>query len=124
MTEELEAGARFLGEFQKFYPVRAAFWLYDSENSMWWLHVASERFTDANDAAIRKLIKVARALNDPWFESLPVKLLRADDPLAQAAVAALQRYPMKGPGRFPARLFGHNVEGVYLYPLQNMTPAQ
>lgn len=122
VKEQTEAGAKFLGEFQKYYPVRAAFWLYDSEDGGWRLYVASDKITDRNfDVACGKAVRAARAINDPWFDVFLVKVIGADHRLAKAAVEALRRYPMRGPGRFPCSKFAPNVEGVFLYPQVTVT---
>ena|SRR5438270_7580526 len=123
VTEQIEAGAKFLAEFQKHYPVQAAFWLYDSEDGGWRLYVASDRITDENfHIAYGEAARSGRAIDDPWFDVFRVKLVGADDPLAKAAADAQRSYPTRGPGRFPGRLFGHGTEGVYLYPQPAATP--
>ena len=42
VIEQIDAGARFLAEFEKKIPVMAAFWLKASEEGSWYLYVASE----------------------------------------------------------------------------------
>jgi hypothetical protein len=91
VTEQTEAGARFLGEFQKYYPVQAAFWLYHGEDGGWRLYVASDRITDENfDDAYKKAVQAARAINDPWFDVLRVKLIVAIHPRSIALRAKVE----------------------------------
>jgi hypothetical protein len=35
VIDQVDAGARFLGEFQKYAPVQTAFWLKDSDYGNW-----------------------------------------------------------------------------------------
>jgi hypothetical protein len=123
VTEQVEAGAKFLDEFQKSYPVQAAFWLYGGEDGRWRLYIASEKITDDNfDTAYGKAARVARKIDDPWLDPFVVKLIRTDDRLAKAAVEVQRRYPRSGPAHFPGRLFGPGVEPVCLYPQPAATP--
>lgn len=39
VIDQFEAGARFLGEFQKYVPVKAAFWLKESAEGNWILYI-------------------------------------------------------------------------------------
>ncbi len=48
VIEQIEAGKKFIEEFDKHNPVRAAFWLKVNEDSGWYLHVASDQITDKN----------------------------------------------------------------------------
>ena len=73
VTEQINAGARFLGAFQKYLPVQAAFWLKDSEEDAWSLYVASDQITDDNfDVAYGEVVQIAGALQDPWFDPFQV----------------------------------------------------
>lgn len=118
VREQIDAGARFLAEFDKYYPVRAAFWLKESEEGHWYLYVASDRITDENfDVAYEEVLRVAGHLKDPWFDPFQVKVIGAEHPLAQAALERLRHYP----GRMSSRLNGEgfggvSVEEIYLYP--------
>jgi len=76
VTERIEAGARFLREFDKYAPVSAAFWLKESERRFWHLYIASDEITDENfDLAYGEVVRIARELRDPWFDSLRVKVI-------------------------------------------------
>ena len=118
VTEQIDAGARFLAEFQKYLPVQSAFWLKDSDEGTWNLYVASDQITDDNfDVAYGEVVRIAGQLKDPWFDPFQVKLIGANDPLAQAARELRQRYPGRTSTRFHGKLFGGvSVEEVYLYP--------
>lgn len=118
VAEQIDAGARFLAEFQKYLPVQAAFWLKDSEEGAWNLYVASDQITDDNfDVAYGEVVRLAGVIQDPWFDLFQVKLIGADDPLAKAAADVHSRYPGRTPMRVQGRTFGGvAAEEVYLYP--------
>jgi hypothetical protein len=113
-----EAGARFLSEFHKYAPLQTAFWLKDSEESEPWLYVVSHQITDDNfDVAYGEVGRIALAIQDPWFDSFRVKLIRVDDTLAKAAADLRRRYPTRTPVHLHAqRLDGVIADEVYLYP--------
>jgi hypothetical protein len=48
VTEQIDAGARFVREFAKQRPVQAAFWLKGTEDNQWFLYVAGDQINDSN----------------------------------------------------------------------------
>jgi hypothetical protein len=118
VIEQIDAGRKFLDVFEKYAPVRVAFWLKPSEDAGWYLHVASERIDFENlPRAYTEVLRMAQEVVDPNFDPFRVKLIGADDPLARAALDVYRRYPARIPTRFQGRVFGGmNVEGVYIYP--------
>lgn len=119
VTEQIEAGAKFLAEFGKYVPVQAAFWLKDSEGGEWYLYVASERITDDNfDRAYGEVARITDELQDPNFDPFQVKVIGAEDRLARAAREYQRRFPGKTPPRLRDDIFGGiHVEQAYFYPL-------
>ena len=66
VTEQIEAAAAFLREFDKYAPVRVAFWLKESDRQYWHLYVASDEITDDNfDLAYGEVIRIAGELRSP-----------------------------------------------------------
>lgn len=118
VSEQKDAGRRFLAEFHKYYPVRVAFWLRESEATAWDLYVASDQITDDNfDVAYGEVGTAADAIRDPSFDLFRVKLIGVDDPLAKAAIELHRNYPGPIATHFGGRAFGGvSVDGVYLYP--------
>ena len=126
VTEQIEAGARFLREFDKYAPVSSAFWLKQNERRFWHLYVASDKITDDNfDLAYREVVRIRRELRDPWLGSLPrVKVINTNTPLAQAALARQRPYPGQTLPRVYDTLFGDvMVDEVYIYPSPLPTPG-
>jgi hypothetical protein len=123
--EEIEAGTRFLAEFQKQYPVQSAFWLREPEDGRWSLYVASERITDDNFyEAYGEVVRIAHANRDPWFNTMWVKVIGADDTLAKAVAELQRRYPIRVPTHLPGRLLdGMDTEEIYLYPTPLAAPV-
>ena len=82
----IDAGASFLGEFEKTIPLSAAFWLQSDEGDFLYLHVVSEKLNDENSGAIyRQVNRVARQLRDSRFDPFRVKLIKPSEPAAIAA---------------------------------------
>lgn len=121
---EIQSGARFVHEFQKFMPLQAAFWVKEVDVRDWYLYLASEQITDENFHTVYGEVgRIADRLKDPWFPDMNVKVIGADDPVAQAAMALQQRLTGLIPARRITGSFGGlEVDQVYIYPLS--VPAQ
>jgi hypothetical protein len=48
MCDQIDAGARFFGEFRNYLPIQSAFWLKEREDGEWSLYVAYDQITDDN----------------------------------------------------------------------------
>jgi len=118
VIEQIDAGARFLAEFEKKIPVMAAFWLKASEEGSWYLYLASDEFNHNNlDVGYREVLRLAGELRDPNFDPFQVKLIKPGHPLAKAALDVLQRFPGRMATRLHRRNFGGvSVDEVYIYP--------
>lgn len=125
LIDQIDAGARLLGEFQKYMPVQAAFWLKESDEGEWSLYVESDRITADNfDVACGEVVRIAGVLRDPFFDPFQVKLIGTDDPLAKGAWDIQRRYPGRVATRFHGKVFGDlPVEEVYIYPSPIPVPA-
>lgn len=125
VSEQIDAGARFLRAFGTYVPVQAAFWIKESEEGEWSLYVASDQITDDNfDVAYGEVVRLAGQLQDPWFDPFQVKLIGIHDSLAQAALDIRRRYPGRTPTHIHGKtLGGLGVEEVYVYPLPIPVPA-
>lgn len=125
VIDRIDAGARFLGEFQKYIPVSAAFWLKESDGGEWSLYVASDRITDDNfDVVYGEVLRIAGHLHDPHFDPFQVKVIGGNDPLAAAALDLNRRYPRPLATSFHGKVFGGlPVEEAYIYPSPIPVPA-
>jgi hypothetical protein len=118
VTEQIEAGQRFIEEFESRYPVQAAFWLKATEDSFWYLYVVSDRITDENfDVAYGEVLRLSQRMKYPNFDPFRVNVIGVENPLAKAALEIYRRYPEGVPARAGVGMFGlRGAEGVYLYP--------
>lgn len=118
VIDQFDSGAKFLREFQKYVPVKAAFWLKESTEDEWILYVASDQITDDNfDVAYGEVLRIAGQMHDPLFNPFHVQLIGGNDPLAKAALEINRRYPGPVATRFHGKVFGGlPVEEVYIYP--------
>ncbi len=118
VTEQIEAGRKFIDEFEQYVPIQAAFWLKATEDSSWYLYVASDQITDENfDVVYGDVAKAVRKIQDSNLDLFRVKVLGIDDSRAKAALDVYRRFPGRVPTRIRAQDFAPmGAEGVYLYP--------
>jgi hypothetical protein len=118
VSEEIKAGAEFIRQMDASTPVKAAFWVKESEAGPWYLYLASDQIGDQTlDAAYGEVLRLAGQMASPYLDPFQVKLISTSDPLAQAALDIHRRYPGIMATRFGSKNFGGmGVEGVYLYP--------
>lgn len=125
VSEETDAGAELVRRLDKSTPVKAAFWVKDSEDAYWYLYIASDQIDDKNiDVAYGEVLRLAGQMANPYLDPFQVKLIPASDPLAQAALNIHRRYPGNTATRFGGKNFGGlGVEGVYIYPASVTAPT-
>jgi hypothetical protein len=118
VTQQIDAGSRFIHEFAKQIPIQAAFWLRTSEDNEWFLYVVSDQINDSSvRLAYGEVSRITSKLADPWLDSVHVKVIGTNKPVAKAILDIQGKYP----GRLPARyrdlqLGGIFVEEAYVYP--------
>lgn len=117
VTEEIDAGAELAREFDKYEPVKVAFWLKASDDDHRFLYIASEGIDDTNiDNAYGKVLRLVQKMRSMWLDPFRVKLIGAEDPLAKAAVEIHQRFSSRTATRFGGKMFGGiSVDDVYIY---------
>ena len=117
VAEQIEAGRKFLAEFEKYAPVLTAFWLKEYDGWYWYLYIASDQIdSDNRSQAYREVVRIARTLHDPHLDSLRTKVVLADDPKVQAALDLQRQYPGR-PIHLGGQVFGgESIEGAYIYP--------
>jgi hypothetical protein len=117
VKEQIEAGGKFLSEFDNYAPVGVAFWLKENERRRWYLYVVSDEITDENfDRAYGEVIRLANQLQDPDFDPFRVKVRGVDDPLAKAALEVRRHYGKAMIHLRDTYLDGVGVEEMYIYP--------
>ena len=125
VTEQSDAGDALIQEFNKYAPVRAAFWLKESEDGQWYLHLVSDRINDSNfDLAYGEVLRIVGKKPNLWLDPFQVKVTGVDDPLAGAVMGIQQAYAGRLATRFRNRqLGGLSVEEIYIYSSPVATPA-
>jgi hypothetical protein len=125
VIDRIDAATRFLGEFQKYMPVQAAFWVKETDTGEWYLYLASEKITDENfDVVYEEVLRIAAEMGEPLFDPFLVKVIGADHRLAKAALEIRRRYPSPAATHFHGDVFGGiPVEQIYLYPAPIPVPA-
>jgi hypothetical protein len=119
VTEQIDAGANLARAFDQRIPLRAAFWLKESEDGQWYLYLASDQINDSNfDVAYGEVLRILGPVAHLWLDPFQVKVTGVDDPVTKEVLAIQQRYPGKLATRLRNRMLGGlGVEEVYLYPI-------
>lgn len=125
VSEEIDAGAELAREFDKYQPVKAAFWLKASDGGQRYLYLASDRIDDTNfDVAYGEVLRLADQIRSPYLDPFRVKVIGGDDPLARAATDIHNRFPGPMATRLRGRDFGGVlVDEVYVYPSPSSSPV-
>jgi len=118
VVEETDAGAELVRRFDRYNPVKAAFWVKGSDEGRWYLYIASDQFDERNlDVAYGEILRLADQMASPYLDPFEVKLIAGSDPLAKAVSDIHERYPGTSAIRFGGKnLGGMSVEGAYIYP--------
>ncbi|PQO43407.1 hypothetical protein [Blastopirellula marina] len=124
VTDEIVAGSEFLHRFNQYMPVKAAFWLQAADSDQPYLYVASDELSDQNfDIAYGEVLRITKEIRSTsYLDPFCVRLIYADNPLAQAAVQIEQDYPAPLNTRFRGSEFGGvSVDDVYIYSPKSFT---
>ena len=126
LVEELDAGVKFLSEFDKYAPVKIAFWSQKDTDAPWYLYVASEKIADVNRPdAYGEVSRIVRMLQDPHLDQFRVKLIGADDPMAREVFDRQSRFPAyRLPTHYKGFELAHlGIKEAYIYPLRIAVPV-
>jgi len=118
VNEQIDAGADLVERFDKFLPVKVAFWVKPADEESWSLYIAADRVKQEGVAAgNREIVRICQDINSPYLDMFQVKLISTDHPLARAVLDVHRRYPGKLPIRYGGRMLGGiSIDGAYLYP--------
>jgi hypothetical protein len=122
LVEERKAGGQQLLSrlAEEGIEVTAACWLRETEDSQWYLHIATSLVSkdrSVHDAYLR-IIPLIQQISPPhWLDPMDVKLIPPDSPIAEAVRELHRRYPGRGPIHLGETIFARrSVEGAYVYP--------
>lgn len=115
VDRRIQAGSRFLREFEKSIPVILAFWLKAHEDAGWVFYIATNAIEEGSlDAAYREIVRITDDLNDAEFEPFLVRLIGRSDPLVRSALELYKGRPPTIPFAFRGDSFGGmDVAEVY-----------
>lgn len=115
---EIDSGEMFVREFNKYKPVRAAFWLKESDDDRYYLYITSDQIDDVDvRAAYSEAGRVASQMETPFFDVMRIKIVSAHRPLARAFAELIDKYPSSMARRLGGQRFGDLfADDVYLYP--------
>ncbi len=118
VREEIDAGAEFVREFDKYEPVKAAFWLKAADDDFRYHYIASDKIDDANKmAAYGEVLRLADKIQSPFLDPFRVKLLNANEQLVKAALEINEGFAIRVPTRLGGMSFGGvSVDDVCIYP--------
>lgn len=118
VNEEVDEGAALARRFSDYAPLKAAFWLKESDEDQRYLYLASDAITHDNlDLAYGEAMQLAYDLKLKYLDPFRIKLIGGDDPRALAALTVSQRFRDRIPTRLGGTRFGGlTVDDAYIYP--------
>jgi hypothetical protein len=119
VKEEIDAGRELVRRLDQYRPVKAAFWLRESDDPHRYLYLASER-SDAypDDLSYDEMRRVEDELQSPDIDPFRIKVVGADHPLVRDAVETAEQFPASMGRRDGGRTFGNLfADDLYIYPL-------
>jgi hypothetical protein len=118
VTEQIDAGAEFVRDFNDYVTVSVAFWVVSAESDDVFLYVASDNIDDSNfDVAYGEVLRRLSGKRSQWLDPFQIKLLNSSDPIAEDAMRIRDRYPAALVTRYDgSSLGGTSIDGAYIYP--------
>jgi hypothetical protein len=125
VAEQIDAGAKLASEFDKYAPLRAAFWLKESEDGQWFLYLVSDQINDSNfDVAYGEVLRLVSPGSNIWLDPFQVKVTGPNKPVAKDVIAIQQKYPSKFATRLRNRLLGGvSIEEAFIYVIPIVAPG-
>ncbi len=118
VDENIVPGTEFVREFDKFAPIKVAFWAKDRDRDEPYLYVASDRIDDANMLdAIGEQIRIASQVDGYGLDPSRVRLLKADDRrIADVLALRVDEPNGRTRPRGSSWIGGEMVDDLYVYP--------
>lgn len=117
VSEQITEGEHLIREFDRYKPVRAAFWLTEADSKEWYLYLASDQINDQNfDLAYGEVLRILRTGQSLWLDPFQVKVVGTDSTVAKAALEVMKNTSTL-PTWYHGRRFGNlSVDEVLIYP--------
>lgn len=121
LVDELKVDGRKLVDqlSQKNFDVTVAFWLKASDETDWFLYIASKVVDEfGRREAYQRLNAAIHDVIPRLLVSLfDVKLIETDSPIAKDVLKVLRQYPGRVPTRYGGPQLGDmSIEEAYIYP--------
>ena len=118
VMDEIEAGKEFIRRLHVYRPVKAAWWMRETEDAGRYLLVALDGLTVENaDQAYDEVLRITKEMKDHHIDPFEVKLVSPDDPASRTVLDHYRRYPGRVPPPFNGSVLGRlPVVEVYVYP--------
>lgn len=119
VANSIEAGQRFLKEFNSFEQVKYAAWLKEADSGRWYLYILSDHVNDEDvDRAYKKVVQIARSMNAPRIDPFRVRVVAANRPMANrlAKLCEDQAQTTTTPDPLDMRS-DFSFEGIYVYQM-------
>ncbi len=116
--DTIATGEKLVREFDKFTPVKAAFWLKESDDPYRYLYIAYDK-TDGPTTlqAYGEVVRIAPQFNSMYFNHSRIKVIDANHPAALAAIDLVERFPLSVGAPMGSRMFGNLfADDVFVYP--------
>jgi hypothetical protein len=113
------AGHQFLGDLvQNQFDVAAAAWIKASDEDSWYLYIATKEVdAKGTTAAYRTLHEKMQRMPPPVIPFFEIKLIGADNPIAQEIVEFYRRQPAPWLVHHRSYRLGNlSIEDAYVYP--------
>ncbi len=117
VTEQIDAGADFIRDFNDYIPVSVACWISPAESDDLFLYIASDDIDDNNfDVAYGEVLRKLSDKKSQWLDPFQVKLVNSSDPIARNAIEIRDRYPARQPIKYDgSSLGGMSIDSAYIY---------
>jgi hypothetical protein len=118
VTEQIDAGAEFVRDFNDYIPVSVALWVVPADSGHAFLYLASDDIDDNNfDVAYGEVLRKLSGKRSQWLDPFQVKLVNSSDPIAQDAMKIRERYRAPLITRYGgSSLGGTSIDDVCIYP--------
>ena len=118
VNEQIDAGAKFVRDFNDYVPVSVALWVVSADSDDVFLYIASDDIDDSNfDVAYGEVLRRLTGKRSQWLDPFQIKLVNSSDPIAQDAIKIRDRYPAPLVTRYGgSSLGGTSIDGARVYP--------
>jgi hypothetical protein len=125
VSGQIGGGADMVRKLGLSWPVKAAFWLRESDEDLGHLYIAIEGLDGLSKRPVyHDVVRIARETPYYDFDHSRVRVIGAGEPMARAAIDLNEQFPALMPYRVGAQMFGDVfAEDIYVYPMPLPAPV-